>query len=445
MMLYNRNIKIFSLLFFVNLYFIFTGFYSCSNKKNEFTVSGNGEKYDPMNIPGNKNKDSDNINGNLESDSSSPVFDTNLVKYDKSFYSILIPYRKGDKWGYCNYKKEIIIPCKYNAAEPFSEGIAAVSLDSVGYIDENDNIIIKHKYDIGLPFHNSAAAVSKNNRWGFADKKGNEITPMKYAWTIEYHEEIGLPDGYVNFNGNEIMPFRYGQYYTFNEGFAPAIYPDGNMVYIDKSGKEIIKNAGGYFNEGRGLIYKKDKYGFANKNGEIVIACKYKNAYNFTEGYAAVMINNKWGFIGKSGKTVIPFSYSSVYGFNEGLAPAAINDLTGFINKKGETVIPLKFHSAYCFNEGLAPVMINHKWGYIDKKGNEVIPRKFDEAGGFIEGLALVKLDTAYGYINKQGKVIIPFKYKLAGAFHNGIVYVRSFKQNEYGYIDKKGIEYWEE
>jgi hypothetical protein len=45
----------------------------------------------------------------------------------------LIPYRKGDKWGFClpaqagDKDKKIIIPCNYNSVDFFNGGVAIVS------------------------------------------------------------------------------------------------------------------------------------------------------------------------------------------------------------------------------------------------------------------------------------------------------------------------------
>src|SRR5947209_576914 len=33
----------------------------------------------------------------------------------------LIPYRKGDKWGFCDGRKQIVIEPKYDEVSPFSE------------------------------------------------------------------------------------------------------------------------------------------------------------------------------------------------------------------------------------------------------------------------------------------------------------------------------------
>jgi hypothetical protein len=49
----------------------------------------------------------------------------------------LIPYRKGDKWGFCDRNKKIVIPIKYDLVWPFSEELAAVKLNGkLGYIDK---------------------------------------------------------------------------------------------------------------------------------------------------------------------------------------------------------------------------------------------------------------------------------------------------------------------
>ena len=41
----------------------------------------------------------------------------------------LIPYRKGDKWGFCTPDKKVVIPPKYDDAYDFHEGLAEVVLN----------------------------------------------------------------------------------------------------------------------------------------------------------------------------------------------------------------------------------------------------------------------------------------------------------------------------
>lgn len=58
----------------------------------------------------------------------------------------LIPYRKGAQWGYCDKNKKIVIPLKYEGAWPFHEGVASVEHnDKRGYVDKTGKEITELK------------------------------------------------------------------------------------------------------------------------------------------------------------------------------------------------------------------------------------------------------------------------------------------------------------
>ncbi|MBQ3243767.1 MAG: WG repeat-containing protein [Bacteroidaceae bacterium] len=183
------------------------------------------------------------------------------------------------------------------------------------------------------------------------------------------------------------------------------------------------------------------KYGFIDKSGNVVVPCKYGNAWSFSEGLVAVELDGKWGFIDQSGNEVIPCKYGNAWSFSEGLAAVELDGKWGFIDKSGNVVVPCKYHAARSFSEGLAAVRIGGwetgKWGFIDKSGNEVIPCKYDGAGSFSEGLAVVELDYYWGSIDKSGNVVIPCKYDNEYRFSEGLAVVKF--DGKYGFIDKSG------
>ena len=185
------------------------------------------------------------------------------------------------------------------------------------------------------------------------------------------------------------------------------------------------------------------KYGFIDKSGNVVVPCKYGNAWSFSEGLAAVELDGKWGFIDKSGNVVVPCKYHAARSFSEGLAAVRIGDWEtgkwGFIDKSGNEVIPCKYDGAGSFSEGLAVVELDYYWGSIDKSGNVVIPCKYDNEYRFSEGLAVVKFDGKYGFIDKSGNLVIPFKYDYANDFSEGLAHVGL--DGRYFYIDKSGNE----
>lgn len=54
--------------------------------------------------------------------------------------------------------------------------------------------------------------------------------------------------------------------------------------------------------------------------------------------------------------------------------------------------------------EGLCSFKRDGKYGYNDKDVKEVIPCIYDSAEEFSNGLAKVKLNDRWGYINKKGE-----------------------------------------
>ncbi len=61
----------------------------------------------------------------------------------------MIPYRKGDKWGFCTPSKDIVITPVYDNVSLFGERcLAPIQLDGkYGVIDHRGNVIIPFRYD----------------------------------------------------------------------------------------------------------------------------------------------------------------------------------------------------------------------------------------------------------------------------------------------------------
>ena len=107
-----------------------------------------------------------------------------------------------------------------------------------------------------------------------------------------------------------------------------------------------------------------------NKGGETVIEPQFKSAYEFSEGLALVMTRDKYGFVNRAGKVVISEAYDVMTGsFSEGLAPVCKLGKCGFINVAGDTIIPAQFDVAFQFHRGLARIHQHDKIGYIDRTG----------------------------------------------------------------------------
>lgn len=256
--------------------------------------------------------------------------------------------------------------------------------------------------------------------------------------------------GYIDKEGKYIINPQFKEAFLFTEGLALVQSQEGKYGYISEDGKFVInatyKN-GTIFSEG--LAFVTIENGFPtciDKNGNIKFELKeVEEACAFQDDYAAVKIKDKWGFIDKSGKVVINPQFEEASEFSGGLAAVASKkdkdskELNwGYINTEGKIVINPQFNKAYSFKQGKALVSDGKKFGYIDSKGLYSINPQFDEAKWFSDGVAAVKQGELWGFINEEGKIIINPQFEKVTSFKNGLSAVRSGKDN-WGYIDKDG------
>lgn len=354
----------------------------------------------------------------------------------------LIPYRKGDKWGFCDKKKNIIIECMYDikawyyGTAIFSECLVEVYLNGKGgYINNKGEQVLPFIYDFTTPFKDGLAIVTikeqlyGQSRFNVINENGNIIAP-NYFRIFEFSEGLALASkfqeldyGFINEQGEEVIPMRYGNMTSsFSEGFAKVQKDDGTYGFIDKKGNEAFDC----------------KYGYGTKSFSDGLACVNKSVRMHISSHRF-----QYGFIDKKGNEVIECKYYEAESFSEGLAKVRMGHKYGFIDKDGNEVIPSKFEDALSFSEGLASVRLNDKYGAINKNGDIIIPYSFDYLSPFSENLAAVRSDGKYGFIDKNGKEVIPCMYEKVKSFKNSIVEV-DFQGNR-GFIDKNGTEYWED
>lgn len=192
---------------------------------------------------------------------------------------------------------------------------------------------------------------------------------------------------------------------------------------------------------------QKDKYGYFNLEGKIIINPQFAIATAFREDLALVKTtgnNGKWGFIDKDGKFVINAIYKEASVFSEGIAwVVSENSAPVAINKKGDVLFSVKeAEIVRSFKENLAAFSVEDStstiWGFIDDTGKQIINPQFVEVGNFSNGKCAVKnKDGKWGYIDKSGKIIINYQFDSAEGFKNGNAVVSL--DEKAGVIDEKG------
>lgn len=368
----------------------------------------------------------------------------------------------------------------YDAAFPFSEGLAAVDFtgnnnDKWGFINSKGEMVVTGIYDEARSFKQGKAAVKKDGYWGYIDKTGKEIIPLVYLEVSELDSIVILKTkdyklGVVDLNGHILIPAEYseikkessvfllvskkenknelkGLYSIDGRMIVPCIY-DRVIVSIGNEFIEVRKDKkwlGIYDSSGRLIVpvefttITKNSYNHFNalnvkrtiydKEGRVVVPPIDAWLSQIWKGYLAYSSSKKSGFYSIDGQAEIPCIFDGIIHYSEGMACFRENSKYGFATGKGVIAIPARFDSAGPFQEGLACVKIKGKWGYIDKKGEVKIPTKFDDNAEFIypdfkDGMAIVSKKNKYGVVDPNGRMLIKTRFSSITIINKNLVFV---------------------
>lgn len=295
----------------------------------------------------------------------------------------LIPYRKGDKWGYADSTKKIIIEPKYKSADFFSDGVAKVGLDTcMALIDEKENILFRFKnLDVGR-FSNGLARVQKcdidycSGKVGYINKSGKLIIGYKYeaetsdmfrnSYAIVSKPRSGF--GMIDTLGVVAIPLKNWYVYWLNDSCVIAETRKktyainvktkkkiklGRHWFLDK--KEIIDNLvkggfvldsvhGRFLMEGRYSYYNIKTYlplqhdgknYYTNDLCDTVNKINYSDAIIYKQGYIKVSQNGSWGIIDFEGKILVDFKYAEMHAWESCLFYVKNNGLFGYVDIYG--------------------------------------------------------------------------------------------------------------
>lgn len=181
-----------------------------------------------------------------------------------------------------------LVEPKFDWIDQFNEGLAPYSDEGKwGYIDRDGIIIIKHQFDRALEFSEGLACVNIDEKWGYINHDGVIVIEPQFD---------DLPD-------------------SFSEG----------LVRIAKYDRDINS-----FKPGESISVK-SKFGYADREGNIIIEPQYRHADHFSEGLAAVGIDGKSGYINRYGVFIIEPIFDHALSFFNNKALVCMDQKWGFI------------------------------------------------------------------------------------------------------------------
>ncbi len=196
----------------------------------------------------------------------------------------------------------------------------------------------------------------------------------------------------------------------------------------------------------------KNKSGYIDSSGSIVIAPRFWSAGEFSEGLAAVRENGRYGYINVSGEYILPPLYDYALPFKSGIAKVYIDGEPLFIDVKGKQVLPSAIKNLGIVYGHIAIATTgSRRVGMIDLGDFHFIADTiYGEIGRFASGLAVVekyqrkegRKKTKQGVIDTSGKLIVPFGvYDKIHPYSEGCARVSkgNYPKGQYGLIDTKG------
>lgn len=222
------------------------------------------------------------------------------------------------KFGVIDKKGNILSEAVYNNEISFNNGYSPINLNGKwGLINKKGEVIIKPQYqEMGRTFNEGYINVKKNGQWGYIDVNNNVKIAFQFDWCGTFCDEItwiqqGNVFGFIDKTGNELSPIWYNNILGIKNGKGYA--KKGNKVYkITTKGTTVLNNQKKDFGEIYGcykisieaknihqlkpfLSKENRKWGYKNKEGEIVIKSKYKQATHFIGNYAYVEMEMNYG------------------------------------------------------------------------------------------------------------------------------------------------------
>lgn len=294
-------------------------------------------------------------------------------------------------YGYCDsLRSKVIIPCEYDSAYPFNNGLARViKSGKTGFIDPKGKLVIPAQFDNGTDFNDGFAFVKKAGKCYYINRSG------------------------VN---------------AFNRPFVcPAVPEVPNATesitrMLKAQESEAFKRAG--FSEGLAIVADSatKKNGFINTKGQLIIPANFIVAMPYKEGLAFVRetpnepakaIDKKGALVFQLGTNQMPLPES----FNNGYArimnrpdPGMRNmNIYNYVDQTGKTLLASPVIAAEPFQGNFAVISrASGEFSLINKKGMPVFPETYNYLRPSpVKGIYYYNRESGrgFGLIDTTGKI----------------------------------------
>lgn len=391
----------------------------------------------------------------VESNAKKTAFQAALLTASESQ---LVPYRRGESWGFSNARGEIMIPPQYDSASlfdrnpRFSYSFSIVSTGGLkGVIDVEGEYVIRPDYQKVHALTNGGFIAQKQSEDNWVYITEDAIVEEKFP------PEITKDPIFKRYaEGKAIVSSKNAGAFVFNEFFIPEFIKKDSVVGFTLKRKTLIDKVLGTL-----------KYETLDSIPPQYSELKYLYPISF-DTLLAKGKNGKWGIISTKNDTIAAFVHDEIR--NEIITVVTKDSLKTpyFTAKKNGKwgVSSLRDSSLvldYDFDEvdilWLKPLNIvdgdsnrlflkvkkGDKWGVMGERlWQWVVPTEFDDVRLDVDtenGFQLIR-GQQMGYYIIPAEKTIPPKYREIKYFKYGFAEVVT-AQNKVGFINENGDEYF--
>lgn len=180
-----------------------------------------------------------------------------------------------------------------------------------GLINAQNEELIENKYSyIEYLFEDYFIAANKNGKLGVINAKEEVKIDLKYDVlqkidTTNVIEAKILKEKMSNlYSANLDLIYSVKNAVIYKENNYLRIYLQDEDKYLDFNGK-VLENKEVFKNNTLIASKKDNKWGFIDRDGNIVVEYNYDKVTEFNEyGFAGIKVNDKWGVIASNGNIV---------------------------------------------------------------------------------------------------------------------------------------------
>lgn len=338
---------------------------------------------------------------------------------------LLLPVRQGQKWGYADTAKKIVIAPEYDAANPFADGLAIVEKNRKAFAIDYSGKILTPAFDNMLVLEDTLLSIYLNEisdtlgGWGICTRSGFLILPTAYDEVVKLDADLfsfrkDTLWGVVNREGKILIPPAYTSidlvsrnYLQLQKGKKLGLMSrDGKRYLDDIYSKIYILNKwvfGAY-------IDKKKGWGAYDQTPELFIPFGADSLFRINPYFVGVEEKDTLAcYFSRAAKNYTPFAYKKISAVD--LYWAELFDfsgLRGLVDTSGRTIVPVNYYDISIGGSGNWLVADkNKKWGFYNSSGALMLEPTYSAILPFRGNVTVVFDGKNQGLVNASGKLLV--------------------------------------